>query len=119
LRTRRIVVLAVLLVLCAISLAPHVRLYVEQERHQAAVQADIAAREAAVADLQRQQELWSDDAYIAAQARERLHYAFPGETTYVVMPPAAATQPVPLSPAQAETPVEAPWYRELWEGLRG
>ena len=85
--------MGVLGVLCTVTLAPHVRLYVEQERYQAEVRADIAEREASVADLRRQDESWRDDAFVAAQARERLHYVFPGETSYVLAPELlAATQ---------------------------
>lgn len=136
-RSRRLIVLGVLGVLCTVTLAPHVRLYVEQERYQSEVRADIAEREAAVADLQRQGELWRDDAFVAAQARERLNYAFPGETSYVVAPELLAGEQLAdasggvgaaggagagdtagvSGPAGRGGGAVQPWYRELWDGF--
>ncbi|MGF1654609.1 MAG: septum formation initiator family protein, partial [Actinomycetales bacterium] len=87
LSARRAVVLVALGVACTVTLAPQVRLYVDQERRQAALEQEIDDRQAAVADLENQLRLWGDDAFVAAQARERLHYVMPGETGYVVATP--------------------------------
>ena len=112
---RRTVVLVALGVLCTVTLAPHVRLYVDQERQKVALEHQIAEREEAVADLEHQLDLWGEDAFVAAQARERLHYVMPGETGYVVAPPEAESAVA----AEVEAALaEGPWYRRVWAGFQ-
>ena len=40
-----------------------------------------------VAGCRRSRRRWDDPAYVEAQARERLHFVMPGETSYVVLEP--------------------------------
>ena len=71
---------------------------------------------------------------VPAQARERLHYAYPRETRYIVptaAPTAAATEGAtradpevgpesgPESTVAPAATGAQPWYRDLWEGLGG
>jgi hypothetical protein len=114
------VVLAALGLLCTVTLAPHVRLYVEQERQKDDLVEEIGQREQAIADLDSRVALWQEDAFVAAQARERLHYVFPGETGYVVAPSVEGGPPdaVPGPPA-AGSVAQGPWYRNLWAEFEG
>ena len=50
-----------------------------------------------------------DPAYIAAEARRRLHFVMPGETAYVVIPPEPAAEEAPGG--------DAPWYAQLWDSV--
>ncbi len=129
----------VLAAACAFSLAPHVRLYAAQLQEESQLRRDIADDEAAIAALQDEQALWQDDVYVAAQARDRLHYVFPGETVYVVPPEVTAVDPVvgtstddpstdpsvdPSSdsgtaPDLAVVQTEQPWYDRVWDRLAG
>jgi cell division protein FtsB len=115
---RRTAVLVALGVACTLTLAPQVRLYVDQERREAALEQEIADRRAAVADLEHQLSLWGDDAFVAAQARERLTYVMPGETGYVVALPEEDGTGAAAGVA-AEDPADGPWYRRMWDGFQG
>ncbi|MFC5379548.1 FtsB family cell division protein [Aquipuribacter nitratireducens] len=118
-RTRRVVVLLALGVVFALVLAPPMRLFVEQQRDIRGLRAEIAQGEADVAALQEQVDLWHDDAYVAAQARERLGMVRPGEVGYVVPAPpetsdAAASEDVLERPDAAP---EGTWYGRLWSSV--
>ncbi|MCH9275487.1 septum formation initiator family protein [Bifidobacterium amazonense] len=60
---------------------------------------------------------WNDDAYVAAQARERLGFVFPGEQAVTVLHPEAVTgkpQSEDSSSSQTESDKKTlPWYSEL------
>jgi cell division protein FtsB len=118
LSARRTAVLVALGVACTLTLAPQVRLYVDQERREAALEQEIADRRAAVADLEHQLSLWGDDAFVAAQARERLHYVMPGETGYVVALPEEDEAGEAAGLAEEDT-ADGPWYRRVWAGFEG
>ena len=77
--------LALVVCLLAISLAYPLREYLSQRGDIATTARPVAEQEKRVAELQPQHERWSDQAYVEAQARERLHYVMPGETSYVVL----------------------------------
>ncbi|MGF1663976.1 MAG: septum formation initiator family protein [Kineosporiaceae bacterium] len=111
LSARRTAVLVGLGVACTLTLAPQVRLYVDQERRQAALEQEIDERRTSVADLEGQLGLWGDDAFVAAQARERLNYVMPGETGYVVALP---EEPADAAGPADEEPADGPWYRRVW-----
>ena len=83
--TTRAIALAVVLLILTISYASSLRIYVEQRQEIAATKAKITEHEAAIGGLQRDLSRWQDDAYIEAQARERLGWVLPGETGYRVV----------------------------------
>jgi cell division protein FtsB len=112
---RRIAVLVALGIGCTVTLAPHVRLYVEQERQKAALQAEIADRQESVAALEEQAALWKQDPFVVSQARSRLHYVFPGETGYMVAPTPEQAAAPPAGTVDPST--EGPWFRRVWAGL--
>jgi cell division protein FtsB len=125
-RTRRVVVLLALGVVFALVLAPPLRLYVQQQQEIAAVRTEIAEREEGVAALEEELRLWEDEAYVAAQARERLGMVRPGEIGYVVPdPPAeAAAAPDPLTGEGVADALQRPdaapegtWYGRLWSSV--
>src|SRR5690606_10167358 len=68
---------------------------------------------------------WSDEAYVAARARERLSFVMPGETAYRVIDPETVTEPPavedegPLAgPALPAGSALQPWYTTVWESVR-
>jgi cell division protein FtsB len=77
-----------------VVLAPTVGLLLEQRRDIAAIEAQVAAQQANVEALQSDQARWDDPAYIEAQARDRLFFVYPGETSFVVLDDRATTEPV-------------------------
>jgi len=68
-----------------VVLAPTVGLLLEQRRDIAAIEAQVAAQQANVDALQTEQARWDDPAYIEAEARDRLFFVYPGETSFVVL----------------------------------
>ena len=89
-----------------VVLAPTVGLLLEQRRDIAALEAQVAAQEANVEALSAEAARWDDPAYIEAQARDRLFFVYPGETSFVVLDDRSA-----LETASADVPsatLEAP-----------
>lgn len=68
-------------------------------------------------DLQNDIARWSDNEYVAAQARERLGFVFPGEQAIRVLHPEAvtgdATGQADASESSSHTATSLPWYKEL------
>ena len=115
--TGRAAVLALVVCLLAISLAYPLREYLAQRGDIAGYRGKVAEQEARVAELRRQHARWSDQAYVEAQARERLHYVMPGETSYVVLE--ADDTPAPdgaVEPATAAA-ARSPWFTDLWRSV--
>lgn len=107
---------------CALvlSAALPVREYLSQRSQIAAAQAKQAAQKERVKQLEQQLRQLQDPAYVAAQARSRLHFVLPGETPYVLITPSAAPLPTGtgvLSGTTASRP-ESPWYSQLWATVR-
>lgn len=122
-RTRRVVVLLSLGVVCALVIAPPLRLYVEQQQDIAALRTEIDQQEYDVAALETEVGLWDDDAYVAAQARARLNFIMPGEIGYVVADPEPSDDDPAPGTADVEAltrpdaPPEGTWYDRVWSSV--
>ncbi len=119
---RRATMLVCLAILCVLVLSPELRLFVDQQREIAALERDVAEHERAMSDLEDEVAAWSDDAYVAAQARERLRYVLPGETGYVTSPELLAQgDQRPDAPPGAEPgsalPPEGTWFDRVWSSI--
>ena len=96
--SRRAAVMAVLLLVVATAMSPFVRALVAQQSRIAALEADVAAREQRVSDLDSELERWDDPAFVIAQARQRFTYVMPvWEETYLTRPSRALAVPMPIS----------------------
>ncbi|MCM3696174.1 FtsB family cell division protein [Microbacterium oleivorans] len=73
-----------LVVLAAFVLVPTIGTYVDQRQQIAALTHDVEATKDEITELTTERERWRDEAYIVAQARERLYYRRPGEVVYLV-----------------------------------
>jgi cell division protein FtsB len=112
--TGRAAVLALVVCLLAISLAYPLREYLAQRGDLGSIRAQVVDQQNSVADLRAQQKRWADPAYVERQARERLHFVMPGETSYVVLEPDGAPAPDGVV-ASAPRPVRhSPWFTDLW-----
>ena len=113
--TGRAAVLALVVVALALTLAYPLRSYVGQRSDIAALREQVSGQEAQVEALERARARWGDQAYVVAQARERLHYSMPGETQYVVLEPDEA----PAAPADRRgAGPTSPWFSELWSSAQ-
>ncbi|GAA1617231.1 hypothetical protein GCM10009789_83980 [Kribbella sancticallisti] len=115
----------VLLVLGAliVSYAQSLRVWFDQHQQISALRQEIADREKRVDQLDNEIARWNDDAYVRAQARQRLGWVMPGEIGYRVIgadgKPVGAP-PEPAGPADPQADVEKPtWYTKLWGSVEG
>ncbi|MQA80469.1 MAG: septum formation initiator family protein [Streptosporangiales bacterium] len=113
--TSRAAVLLAVFVLLVVGLAVPFREYVEQRGRIAELQTKERTQEQKITELRREQKRLNDPAYIEQQARERLHYAKPGEFTYVVIDPERSGGEGVRKPARAEGPS---WSQRLWSSVR-
>ncbi|NNM46663.1 FtsB family cell division protein [Knoellia koreensis] len=114
----RVVVLASIFVLLAVTLVPTLRSYLRQQGQIDALREQVASQRANVSDLQKEQARWNDKDYVVQQARERLKFVKVGEKSYTVIdgkPTAKSATQVAKAPAAAS---DHPWYGQLWESMR-
>jgi hypothetical protein len=109
--------LAVVLLILAISYGTSLRIYFSQAHEIAATKAEIAERQQRIFQLQGELERWDDDAYVRAQARERLGWVVPGETGYTVVDsdgkPLGGGAEIKAETAPNE-PAQNSWWSKLW-----
>jgi cell division protein FtsB len=114
--TARAAILAVAVASVALALALPFKVWVAQRGQISSLQAQTREQEHRVAALKREQQQWRDPAYIEQQARVRLHYALPGEKTYVVLgKPRKHHAQVATKPAGST--LTGPWYSRLWQSV--
>jgi cell division protein FtsL len=116
----RALVFALVVVMAFVLVYPTLNSYLRQQSQLAELNAQVAAARERNEDLQADVDRWSDPAYVAAQARERLSFVLPGETPYRVVDP----ETVPDAPEQVDTPTSGldagstqPWYGSVWESV--
>lgn len=110
--TRRAVVLALISAALMFTLAVPVRAWFAQRAQIADLRAEVDAAQARVSDLQVAKQRWADPAFVAAEARRRLHFVLPGEVGYVTLGSATEAEAAAAAGASQE-----PWYTELWGAL--
>jgi len=108
-------VLAVVLAALAIALAGPLRQLISQRSEVASARQDVATSTHQLKDLQAKDKLWNDPAYVAAQARDRLHYVLPGQVPYVTLSPT----PSPSATVAGAAAPDEPWYAQLWSSVQG
>jgi cell division protein FtsB len=111
--TGRAGILALALCAVMVTVAYPLRQYLAQRSQITAAEQRNAATAQQVAALRSELSKWSDPAYVAIQARERLHYVRPGETGYIVPDPSASAEPLGIP-----TPTQQAWYDRLWSTVR-
>ncbi len=93
------------------------RTWYEQHSERNALEQEAEELRDQVDELETELELWEDPAYVASQARERLHYVMPGEEGYVVVSEEEEaeeeTGPEGLPPAG-----DGEWHERLWSSVQ-
>ena len=106
---------ATVLFVVAITLAPPLQRYFAQRAQINALRVQLhdsqATLEAATNYLAR----WNDPAYVASQARSRLHYVFPGEHQYIVIgaTTSASSSSQAAGKISTDIPAGLPWYSKV------
>lgn len=107
-----------MLMAAVMILAPNLQEYIVQREEIARLQQQSETTRQSIAGLEAERERWNDPAYVQAQARERLLFVMPGETSYLVAaPPVERPAAPPPQPAveQHETPSD--WLGTLGESF--
>lgn len=112
--TGRALILALVVVTLFVALAVPVRTWFAQRAEIAQLRADVAATRERVEELRIEQERWQDPAFVAAEARRRLHFVLPGEIGYVTL----GAETSPEEEAALAAAAAAPWYATLWGAVR-
>lgn len=123
----RALVLSVVLLVGFTMLFPTIRAYLGQRAELDALASDVVVAEQRERDLQAELDRWSDPAFVQAQARARLSYVLPGETSYRVIDPEFVVEtptvegatPGPVAgPTLPMGGAVAPWYTTVWDSVR-
>ncbi|MGV8967021.1 MAG: FtsB family cell division protein [Cellulomonas sp.] len=121
----RALVLFVVGLLAFVLLFPTVRAYLAQRADNASLVQHVAEARAQNDDLTAELKRWTDDAYVAAQARERLAFVLPGETAFRVVDPETVPDPAAptvdatgAGPALVAAGTTTPWYATIWESVK-
>lgn len=108
--TGRALILVLVAVTLIVALAVPVRTWFAQRAEIAQLRADVAATRERVEELRLEQERWADPAFVAAEAKRRLHFVLPGEVGYVTL----GAEPTAEEAAALAAAEAAPWYATLW-----
>lgn len=114
----RLLILTGVVVLAFIVVFPSLRGYLLQRAQYDAVLEQIDEARATSSALEEELARWNDDEYVKAQARERLSYVMPGETTYVVVGADSVGADDKTGSSQTAGEQRPPWYQELRESAR-
>jgi len=116
--TTRALALAVVILMLTISYANSLRIYFAQSHEVAATKAEIADREAQIADLQTELNRWDDPAFVKLQARTRLGWVMPGEIGFTVVDadgkPLGGGSELNTGEKPADDRAPESWYTRLW-----
>lgn len=111
--TGRAGILALTLCAVMVTVAYPLRQYLAQRSQISNLQHQNQVTQQQVTALQSELNKWSDPAYVAIQARERLHYVRPGETGYIVPNPSSSSEPLGIP-----SPTQQAWYDRLWSTVK-
>jgi cell division protein FtsB len=111
----RWIAVATTLFVVAITLAPPLQRYFAQRAQINSLRAEIRDDSSDLAKAQQDLAKWNDPAYVASQARTRLHFVFPGERQYAVLglTPEQTGSQAPAAPIANQIPSGLPWYGRL------
>ncbi|RFA09819.1 hypothetical protein B7R54_11835 [Subtercola boreus] len=108
------VLMLVILVLFVVIVAPGARIFIEQRQQIADLQQNLKAAEAQNSSLTSDVARWSDPAYIRAEARDRLYYVMPGETSFLVLNDTGTGQAGSTAPVSSDIQTtQSDWIASL------
>ncbi|WP_241228116.1 septum formation initiator family protein [Actinobaculum sp. 352] len=117
----RLAVVLFFAVLAVIIVTPTLSNYLERQAELRDAKAELESVRQHNEDLERELQLWQDDDYVRAQARERLGYVMPGQTLYVVTDPNEGTARERLDErvetANRQRRAATPWFVTLWDSV--
>ena len=115
--TGRAIVLATVIVLLLVLLASPLNRYFQSRSDMGKAASQLQQDTSTLAKLKAQQKQWGDPGYIQQQARARLQYAMPGDTTYVVVNNGAQNDIVRTTTVSNSTAPSPGWNTKLWQSV--
>ena len=115
--TTRATLLAVVISVLVLTFTYPLRLFLTQREEISELSAQNEQRQHRVDELRRAAARYDDPAWVADEARRRLHYLRPGERAYLMPNDAAPTGPPPAGAGAGGG--GAAWYGQLWTQLSG
>jgi cell division protein FtsB len=109
----RALLLAVVLFVFALTLAPPIKHYFTQKAQINSLRSQLASDRAALDSARKELELWKDPNYVKSQARERLHFVLPGERQYIVTGVEGENTNTEQIKVADQLPEGQPWYSRL------
>ena len=116
--TGRALVLGTLVVLLLVLLASPLNRYFGSRSDLAHAQQQLGDDQRELAQLTQQYALWSDPGYIQQQARQRLQYAMPGDTVYVVVNHGATSDIAKTTATRQVAKAGGSWNARLWTSVQ-
>jgi cell division protein FtsB len=106
---------ATVLFVVAITLAPPLQRYFAQRAQINALRVQLHDSQATLDAATNELAKWNDPAYVASQARTRLHYIFPGEHQYIVLGATVEAKSANKSAGVISTDIPSglPWYAKV------
>ncbi len=113
--TGRNLAVATVLFVVAITLAPPLQRYFAQRAQINALKVQLHDSQATLDAAKNELAKWNDPAYVASQARTRLHYIFPGEHQYIVIGATTTSKTEHKSAGAISTDIPSglPWYSKV------
>jgi len=114
--TPRAAILTVVIAVVVASIALPLRDLVAQRNRINALRDRQTTATAELRAMNEQIARWNDPAFVAVQARERLHFVLPGQVGYVVLE--ADNAPVLLHGKAPKSGRSQSWYAAVWGGIK-
>lgn len=113
----RLISLIVVATLILFLAAPTAKIYMDQSAQISALEKTIADQERDQQRLKEAEKRWSDDAYVEQQARERMSYVMPGESSYMVLGAEGTDRQAAESSAEQVEAGRPAWADGLWQSV--
>lgn len=114
--TPRAAILTVVIAVVIASIALPMRDLVAQRNRINALRDRETVATAELKAMNAQIARWNDPAFVAVQARERLHFVLPGQVGYVVLE--ADQAPVLINGSTPTVGRSRSWYSAIWGGIK-
>ncbi len=115
--TGRALVLGTLVILLLVVLASPLNRFFQSRSALSDAAQKLRSDKARVSQLQQQINRWGDPGYVQQQARQRLQYAMPGDTVYVVVDRGQKNDIAKTAGAGTNSDDQAGWNTRLWNSV--
>jgi cell division protein FtsB len=115
--TGRALVLGTLVILLLVVLASPLNRYFQSRSALSDAARQLRDDKARVTQLDRQVKRWGDPGYVQQQARQRLQYAMPGDTVYVVVDHGQQNDIAKTAGSGGGANDQAGWNTKLWNSV--